>query len=132
VITKLSAKDFDKIAATQCTRWEPRTLKIARASLVDGEKDKDLARRMAVTTGYIVIVRARFLKRLTALAVTVPAAEFMREELPEGATVLKPFRKEVQRLLSNGYSAEQIEKYLAANKVQVSHDTLHAFLKELA
>jgi hypothetical protein len=132
VTTKISAEDFDKIAATQCGRWAARTLKIARASLVDGVKDKELARRMSVTPEYVVIVRGRFLKRLAAPAITVPAADFMREEFPESVIVLKPFRKEVQRLLSNGYSTEQIEKYLAANKVQVSHDTLHAFLKELA
>jgi hypothetical protein len=132
VTTKITAEEFDKVADAQCSRWDQRTLKIARASLVDGVKDKELARRMSVTPAYVVIVRGRFLKRLTAPAVTVPAAAFMREELPEGATVLKPFRKEVQRLLSNGYSPEQIEKYLAANKVQVSHDTLNAFLKELA
>lgn len=130
--TRITAAEFDKIAATRCTRWESRTLKIARASLVDGVRDKELARRLSITPGYVVIVRGRFLKLLSAPTVTVPAAEFMREELPEGATVLKPFRKEVRRLLSSGYSPEQIEKYLAANKVQVSDDTLHAFLKELA
>jgi DNA-binding NarL/FixJ family response regulator len=130
--TLLSAKEFDDFARLHCNKWEPRTLAVARASLVDAEHTKVIAERHRISTSYAITLRSRFLKSYANPSVKVGASSFMKEVLPDGLTALRPFRTQIQKLMASGYSRKQIGDYLRLNDVKVKTTVLSEFLKGLA
>lgn len=130
--TEVSPEVFDHVAAQHCAGWEERSLNAVRSLLVDRKRLKDVAKEFGMTPQHANTIRRRFLNYVAKAAIVkVPAEEFMAQEPPANAKVISPlelFRSELRRLLTCGYSDEQIGDYLRANDVQVSADELSIFL----
>jgi hypothetical protein len=60
----------------------------------------------------------------------ISVEEFMRQEAGAGKkSRLDPYEHEILTLKSNGYSYEQIIKFLSQNDIEISKTALHHFVK---
>ena len=125
----VAREEFDRVAALHCAGWEARSIAAVRCLLVDGERLSEVANKFGMSPQQAVVLRTRFLDRVaTAAVVKLPASEFMREVAPAHEDKLKPFTKDVKRLLRRGYSRDQIVEFLMANQISVTVAELNTFL----
>jgi hypothetical protein len=123
------AEDFDRVATLHCKRWEARSLKVARALLVEGKRVTDVAEEFGMKSQQAIVLRTRFLERMRQKAVVkVPAETFMQSVTPSNTSVLEPFRNDLKQLTMHGYSEAQLVEFLRTNDVEVSQEELSTFL----
>lgn len=64
------------------------------------------------------------------VSMKISVEEFMRQEAGAGKkSRLDPYEHEILTLKSNGYSYEQIIKFLSQNDIEISKTALHHFVK---
>lgn len=128
----VSAEDFDRIAKLHCRRWEPRSIGVVRALLVDSRRISDVAAEFGMTPQQANVLRARFIERMKSKGVVkLPAEQFMQSVTPASASVpsvLDPFKNDIKQLCKRGYSETQIVDFLRANDVTVPAKELTNFL----
>jgi len=132
----VSAKTFESVKRLHCGRWSDRSLEVARALLVDGERVTEVAGKFGMSRQQANVLRTRFLAlvnspskaKATKVPIKVPAERFMRAVEPESPPALRALRNEIRQLVSAGYSEHQINEFLLANDVTVSAQELTAFL----
>jgi DNA-binding CsgD family transcriptional regulator len=130
-IFQIRAKDFDSFTKRYCSLWKPQTLAAARCCLVDGKTTAEVAEQFSLTKNHVLTLRARFVRLYANPPVKVVAAAFMQTAAPEGLPGLQPLRKEIRRLVSAGYSEQQIADYVRQNKVKVKATVLRQFVRGL-
>ena len=131
VADKMAADEFDRVAKT--CNWSTRSLNVVRSILVDGNKPVDVAREQdpPMTYQQVYVLKKRFLDK--ALAINnkkITAQDFMRTVKPNTEIALEPFRRELQQLLKNGYSNDQLLLYLLKNGIDTSPEILNNFLSQ--
>lgn len=126
----VTAEEFDRVAKLHCKRWEARSLKVARALLVDGKRPVDVVEEFGIKSPqHAVVLRTRFLERMRQKAVVkVPAEQFMQSVTPFNTSVLEPFKDDLRQLTMRGYSEAQMVEFLRANDVEISPKELTTFL----
>lgn len=125
---RMAADEFERVAG-ECKRWEPRSLNVVRALLVDGIAPSIVAQAFDVTPQHAGVLRRRFEARALEVGKKkVSAEDFMQAVKPEGDATLEPFRRELQKLRTNGYSNEQLRLYLVENGIDTTESKIEQFL----
>jgi hypothetical protein len=126
--TLIPAKEFERLARENCSRWGDHFVAAVRALLVDGRDLPDVAIEFAISPQHVYELRRRFLARRDN-PVKVPAKVFMDSVSPDRSPLLVPFRAEVMKLIKKGYSTPQVLEFLRMNDVTVTSRELTRFLK---
>lgn len=127
----MAADEFERVANT--CRWSIRSLNVAKALLVDGLSPADVAQAQTppMTPQQANVLKKRFQdKAIAESKKKVSAADFMQAVKPEGDIALEPFRRELVQLRKNGYTAEQLLRYLLENGIDISETALDQFLNK--
>jgi hypothetical protein len=125
--TSIPAKEFERLALENCSRWGAPYIAAVRALLVDGRDLRDVAREFELSHQHVYELRKRFLTRRNN-PVKIPAKVFMDSVSPDRGPLLVPFRAEVMKLIKNGYSTPQVLEFLRLNDVKVTARELTRFL----
>ena len=126
--TSIPAKEFERLAREYCSRWGDHFVAVVRALLVDGRELPDVAIEFAISPQHVYELRRRFLARRDN-PVKVRAKTFMDSVSPDRSPLLVPFRAEVMKLITKGYSTPQVLEFLRMNDVTVTSRELTRFLK---
>ncbi len=120
----IDAEQFAQVSA-HCGRWNPKSLDIARALIVEGRQLSDVAAEHDCSAAYANVIRSRFYDK----AQSVRLASFKQQINPDTLASLQPYRNDIEALNAEGYTVAQLVDYLAQNNVSVSADTVRKFLK---
>lgn len=124
---KMKVAQFEQVAS-QCKRWSDRSLRVAKALIVEGVALSEAAVTHAMSPQQANVIRARFL----AKAEDQHIKEFMRREKPKLASAaLGPFAAQMQTLRDKGYTIEQIVGFLKESGVSTSLTTVRTFLRSI-
>lgn len=124
----LPAADYERVAKT-LTKWSARSLSVARALLVDGEKLSVVAGQFNMKPQQASVIRSRFSDKVTLAGIKrISAQEFMAVEKPVVDAALEPFKSELLKLHRNHYSPQQMVHYLSQNNFETDEKTLTNFL----
>lgn len=127
----MKAEEFDEIAAKHCSRWSAQTIAIVRSILVDNKKPSDVARERELNKNSVNTMKYRFLEiARRASAVKVGADEFMLKEIPAERS-LEAFTADIRKLVSKGYSDQQVSDFLRLNNVISDTNELSDFIKSI-
>jgi hypothetical protein len=127
-LPEMDANAFEQTASTYCKRWSEKSLRVARALLVDRESITKVANDNDMSPQQANVVRARFVEKTRKMRL----AQFMRHEMPGqgGMAAMKPFLQEMLHLRNNGYTDEQIAAYLTKNGVHATGTTVRNFMRK--
>jgi len=126
---RLDPATFDSVAVSECRRWQPRTLQVARQLLVGGEPPSLVAANASMSIQQTVVVRLRFLEKVKQARLR----QFMANTLPEmppDTIPLEPHKSEIFTLRGRGYTDEQIAVYLNGIGVSTSAEKIRDFLSQ--
>lgn len=117
----MTEAEFNEIK-TACERWSDRSLNIVKAYLVEGKKLSDIEVAFNVKKQQVTVLSKRFVdKRLKT---------FMDSETPKNKKKsLASCKNHIKVLVKNGYSVDQILKYLKSVGVDADVAELLKFTK---
>jgi hypothetical protein len=128
-ITRIDAASFDLVASSECRRWHPRSLKVARALLVDWLPLSVVAADADMSSQQANIIRNRFFEKVKHARLR----QFMANTSPEAvaqAASLETYRSEIETLRDRGYTDDQIAAYLAEISVKTTAAEIREFLRK--
>lgn len=123
---EISPEQFDKVAST-CGRWHKKSLAVAKAMILEKLRVSEAANRYSMSMQQANIIRTRFYVKADELRLT----EFKKRVKPNATTTtaLLPFAKDIEALLDDGYTHQQVITYLEEHGVNASVSTVRKFLK---
>jgi hypothetical protein len=122
----LTAEEFDAIVDATCKRWSSSSINVMRHLLVEQMNTTEAAARANLSKHRTNILASRFAAKIREYRLLK-----FKNKIPPMTQTLTEYRREIEALLRDGYTRQQIVLYLSDNGCKTTVGKLNEFLKDI-